>query len=76
MSETMSEPAGVEELDSVEEIVPYRSQYADYSAILGRASHMEVRTHYLRNLREDWEIVDYYTNDRHDNGHVLFKRKE
>lgn len=76
MSETIQEPAGLDELGSVEKVVPYMSQYADYSAILGRASHMEVRTHYLRNLRDEWEIVGYDTSERYDNGFVLFKRKD
>jgi hypothetical protein len=71
----MEQPEGVEDLDSVDRVVEYQTSYADFSAILNRASHMEVRVHYLKNLRDDWKMVDYYENKRHRSGHVLFKRK-
>lgn len=72
----MNEPKGIEDLASVEEVVAYRGSYADYSAILNRASAQEVRVHWLENLRDDWHWKGSHTDEKHDNGHVQFKRKD
>lgn len=72
----MDKPEGVEDLDSVESVKEYQGSYADFSAILNRASSREVRVHYLENLRDEWEWKDSHVSDEYDNGHVQFKRKE
>lgn len=72
----MESPEGVEDLASVESVEEYQGSYADFSAILNRPNAQEVRVHYLKNLREDWHWKGSHTNEKHDNGHVQFKRKQ
>jgi hypothetical protein len=72
----MTQPEGLEDLRTVEEVVEYQTGYADYSAILNEADHTEVRVHWLKNLRNEWKLVDYHVSEDHDNGHVQFERKD
>lgn len=72
----MTQLEELETLDTVDKVVYYEGTYADYSAILNCDRHMEVITYYVKNLREEWRLVDYHTDEEYDNGYVLFERKE
>lgn len=72
----MKNPEGVEDLDSVKSVEEYQGSYADFSAILNRPNTQQVRVHWLKNLREEWEWMGSHTDEKHDNGHVQFKRRD
>lgn len=68
-------PDGLDDLDTVDRVVPYQSNAADFSAILtGEAtSTREVRVFYLKNMRDEWEWA--FDNVNELAGFVAFKRR-
>ena len=50
---------GMDSISGVDEIVEYQGNYGDFSLLLDHKNTIgEVRVHYLKNLREDWEWVE------------------
>ena len=65
----------LEELSTVDRVVPYQTNDADFSAILTdeATSTQEVRTFYLKEMRDDYEWAFDHVNDLA--GYVAFKRR-
>ena len=65
----------LEELSTVDRVVPYQTNGADFSAILTDevTSTQEVRTFYLKEMRDDYEWAFDHVIDLA--GYVAFKRR-
>lgn len=65
-----------EQLRSVDQTFFYQGSFADFTVMLneGESNTSEVRVHYLRNHRGDWELVDD-SRDAPGRTLVWFKRR-
>ena len=68
-------PEGLNDLQTVDRVVPYQTNAADFSAILtdDAVSTQEIRVFYLKHMRDEYEWA--FDNVNELAGFVAFKRR-